>query len=356
MLLGAVSLSAPILSLSFFMTSFPAKSEISYAYEGLRASVIVPAYNAERFLPRCLAALHAQTLPPTDYEILVVDDGSTDNTAQLAEEGGARLVHSQHGGAAAARNAGVDAALAPIVVFTDADCEPAPDFLQRLLSPLDHPKVSGARGVYRSRQRKIVARFVQLEYEERYKRIAHIAEEQGSVNALDTSYCCYRRNDFLAAGGFDTRFASAAAEDHELSYRMAEAGHVFRFVPEAIVYHWHVDSVWAYAQRKFRIGYWKAFLARQHPAYMLKDAHMTQSLKIQIALAGLLWLSLVAWIFWPLAGRLALVFALLFVASAVPFLLMARRHDAVVMIVALPLLLVRATAAGAGFCWGLVHR
>ncbi|NOZ70953.1 MAG: glycosyltransferase [Chloroflexi bacterium] len=338
------------------MIPSPAKNEINYAYEGLRASVIVPAYNAERFLPRCLAALHAQTLPATDYEIVVVDDGSSDNTAQLAKEGGVRVVRGEHAGAAAARNAGVAAALAPIVVFTDADCEPAPDFLQHLLTPLDHPKVSGARGVYRSRQKGIVARFVQLEYEERYSRIAHIAEEQGTVNALDTSYCCYRRDDFLAAGGFDTRFASAAGEDHELSYRMAEAGHVFRFVPEAVVYHWHMDSVWDYARRKFRIGYWKAFLARQHPGYLLKDSHMTQSLKIQIALAGLLWLSLFLWIFWPPAGWLVLVLAMLFVVSAVPFLLLARRHDPPVMVVALPLLLVRATAAGLGFCWGLVHR
>ena len=321
----------------------------------LRASVIIPAYNAAATLPRCLAALKKQSLPPDRYEIIVVDDGSNDNTAEIAENAGVRVVHGRHAGAAAARNAGVAAAGGEIVVFTDADCEPAPDFLEKLLAPLTADEVSGSRGIYKCRQDALVARFIQLEYEERYRRIAHIADEHGTVNALDTSYCCYRRQAFLAAGGFDTRFASAAGEDHELSFRMAEAGHIFRFVPDAIVYHWHVESAWAYARRKFRIGFWKAFLSRQHPDYLLKDSHMTQSVKIQIALAGLLILSLAASVIWPLAAWLALLWALLFVLSALPFLKMVAQHDPAVLPVALPLLLVRATASGAGFCWGLLR-
>lgn len=336
------------------MTSTPSIEAQSPA-SLLRVSVIVPAYNASHILPRCLAALQKQTLPDESYEIVVVDDGSSDDTAQVAKAAGARVVRGRHAGAAAARNAGVASARAPVVVFTDADCEPVSDFLAQLLKPLADADVSGARGVYRCRQKELVARFIQLEYEERYRRIAHIAAQQGSVNALDTSYCCYRRQAFVDAGGFDARFASAAGEDHELSYRMAEAGHVFRFVPQAVVYHWHVCSAVAYARRKFRIGYWKAFLARQHPGYMLKDAHMTQSVKIQIGLAGLLWLSLAAWGLWSGAGWLALVLALLFVVSAIPFLLLVARHDPPVLVVTLPLLLVRATAAGAGFCWGLIR-
>ncbi len=146
---------------------------------GLQASVIIPAYNAAHILPRCLDALERQTLPRTAYEIIVVDDGSLDQTAVIATERGARLLEVGHAGAAAARNAGVEIAHAPIVVFTDADCEPAPDFLERVLEPLADANVSGARGVYRTRQDKLVARFVQIEYEERYQRIAHFDEKFG---------------------------------------------------------------------------------------------------------------------------------------------------------------------------------
>jgi len=322
---------------------------------GPQASVIIPAYNAAHILPRCLDALERQTLARTAYEIIVVDDGSQDETVAIANERGARVLQIEHSGAAAARNAGVEMAHAPIVVFTDADCEPTPDFLERVLDPLADANVSGARGVYRTRQEKLVARFVQLEYEERYHRIAHFDEKFGSINAMDTSYAAYHRQAFLEAGGFDTRFASAAGEDHELSFRMAEAGHVFRFAPLAAVYHWHVESARAYAFRKARMGYWKAFLTRQHPSYALNDSHMTQSLKLQIVFAGLFWISLLIWLVWPWAGWLALALGLLFVLSALPFLRLAAQRDPPVLWVALPLLFIRATASGAGFSWGMLH-
>ena len=322
----------------------------------LSVSVIVAAYNAETLLPRCLTALERQTLPRSAYEIIVVDDGSTDETGAVAKDAGVSVLRIPHAGAAAARNAGVAAASGSIVVFTDADCEPTPNFLERLIEPiLSDPAVSGSRGVYRTRQKGLVARFIQVEYEERYERIAHIETKSGSINALDTSYAAYRRHDFLKAGGFDIRFASAAGEDHELSFRMAEAGHVFRYTPLAAVYHWHVDSFVAYARRKFRIGYWKAFVTRQHPSYALNDSHMPQSLKVQIVLAGLLWLSLLAWLVWPGAGWLALGLGLLFVLSAIPFLRLTARRDPAVLWVALPLLFVRASASGLGFSWGLLH-
>ncbi|MCX7851491.1 MAG: glycosyltransferase [Anaerolineae bacterium] len=319
----------------------------------LRASVIIPAYNAARDLPRCLAALEQQTIPRDEYEVIVVDDGSTDDTAVVAAAAGARVLRLPHGGPAAARNAGVAVARAPIVVFTDADCEPVSDFLERLLEGFAAPIVSGVRGVYRSQQRELVARFVQLEYEERYQRIAHVEAAKGTVNAMDTSYCAYRRQVFLDAGGFDTRFRGAAGEDHEFSYRLAEAGHIFRMNRQAAVYHRHVATLCGYARRKFRIGYWKAFLTRQHPGYAVADAHTTQSLKLQIALVGLMGPALLVWPFWAPAGWLAAGLAGLFLLSAFPFLVFIARRDPAVLVVALPLLLVRALAAGVGFAWGL---
>jgi cellulose synthase/poly-beta-1,6-N-acetylglucosamine synthase-like glycosyltransferase len=321
----------------------------------LRASVIIPAYNAEAVLPRCLQALEHQTIPQDQYEVIVVDDGSMDDTAKVADAGGATVISSEHVGPAAARNAGAQLARAEIIVFTDADCEPTPDFLERILEPFDAPVISGARGVYLTQQRSLVARFIQLEYEERYQRIAQVEAVRGTVDALDTSYAAYRRQVFLDAGGFDVRFLNAAVEDHELSFRLAHQGHIFRFIPEAAVYHWHVSSIGKYARRKFRIGYWKAFLAKEQPDYALNDAHTTQSLKLQILLAALLLIALLLWPFWPAAGWVALGLLLLFFISAIPLILLIARRDAPVLAVVLPMLLVRAYASGLGFFWGLVH-
>ena len=321
----------------------------------LRASVIIAAFNAARDLPRCLAALEHQTLPHDEFEVIVVDDGSSDGTAALAETAGARVVRLEHHGPAAARNAGAGIARAPIVVFPDADCEPVPDFLERLLEPFAAPVVSGARGVYRSQQRAVVARFIQLEYEERYHRIAHVEKVRGTVNALDTSYAAYRLDVFQEAGGFDTRFLGAAGEDHELSYRLTEQGHIFRMSPQAAVYHRHVASFRGYARRKFRIGYWKAFLTRQHPGYAVADSHTTQSLKVQIVVLGLLIPVLLAMLVWPPAAWAALALAVVFMLTAVPFLVLVAQKDPAVLLVALPLLVVRAAGSGAGFVWGMLR-
>ena len=87
-------------------------------------SVIIPARNAARTLPSCLRALAGQTLAQGRFEVIVVDDGSTDETAAVAAEHGARVVQIANVGPASARNQGVEAAEGSILVFTDADCAP----------------------------------------------------------------------------------------------------------------------------------------------------------------------------------------------------------------------------------------
>ncbi len=92
-------------------------------------SVVIPAYNAERFLPRCLASVFAQTL--TAVEVIVVDDGSTDNTAQLAKQLGAKVVTRPNGGLGAARNTGIQNALGNWIALLDADDSWEPEKLAR---------------------------------------------------------------------------------------------------------------------------------------------------------------------------------------------------------------------------------
>jgi glycosyltransferase involved in cell wall biosynthesis len=99
-------------------------------------TVIVPAHNAEALLPRLLAALDRSSFTGA-WETVVVDDASTDATAQLAESWGARVVRLEsQSGPAAARNAGLAAARAPLIAFTDADCEPCPEWLVSLVGAL----------------------------------------------------------------------------------------------------------------------------------------------------------------------------------------------------------------------------
>ncbi|HEC35334.1 MAG TPA: glycosyltransferase, partial [Anaerolineae bacterium] len=212
-------------------------------------SVIIPAYNAEETLGGCLAALEAQSLSRDRYEVIVVDDGSTDRTAEVARACGVHLIRQANAGPAAARNQGAQAARGEILLFTDADCEAAPDWIEQMLAPFHNAEIAGAKGVYRTRQRELVARFVQLEYERKYARMSR----RERIDFVDTYSAAYRREVFLTSGGFDPLFPTASVEDQEFSFRLARKGYHLVFLPQAAVYHRHNTTIGQYWRRKFRI-------------------------------------------------------------------------------------------------------
>ncbi len=316
----------------------------------VRYSVVIPAYNAERTLPHALKALQQQTVPTTLFEVIVVDDGSNDHTAAVAERFGVRVIRQANRGPAAARNAGVEVAQGEIVLFTDADCIPCPDWVERMVAPFADPQIVGTKGAYLTRQRAWMARFVQQEYEDRYDRMRRFRY----IDFVDTYSAAYRRDVFLANGGFDPIFPTASVEDQEFSFRLAQKGYKMVFVPEARVYHEHDTTLKAYARRKFFIGYYKALLARWLPERLITDTHTPPVLKLQLLLMALILVLLPLALWWPLArvGLLATVLA--FYGSALPFLSKIARRDPGILLPALGYLPVRALALGTGFLAGQI--
>lgn len=328
-------------------------------------SVIIPAYNAAATLPACLTALAAQTYPRDRYEVIVVDDGSQDTTAEIAAAAGVRVIRQANAGPAAARNAGAAAAQGELLLFTDADCAPVPGWISALVGAFADPLVAGAKGAYLTQQRGLVPRFTQLEYEDRYDRMAG-AE---TIDFVDTYSAAYRQEIFQANGGFDTIFPTASVEDQELSFRLAEKGYRLVFVPQARVYHRHNPTLRAYLRRKFYIGYWKALLARWHPTRLVKDSHTPQTLKVQMALAAIALAALVlagmalvaaaigllsTWA-WETALAIAGTAVIAFALTEIPFLIKVWRRDRGVLWAAAGLLWARALALGAGFGLGLLR-
>src|SRR5579859_1325560 len=134
-------------------------------------SVIVPARNAQQTLGLCLDALYREGIPGSGTELLVVDDGSIDQTASIGTQTGARILIAGGRGPAAARNVGVQASCGEILMFLDADTAPRPGWLRAMLAPFEDPDVVAVKGRYYTRQEELVARFAQVEFEEKYARL-----------------------------------------------------------------------------------------------------------------------------------------------------------------------------------------
>jgi glycosyltransferase involved in cell wall biosynthesis len=314
-------------------------------------SVVVPAYNAERTIRECLDALVSQDYPGT-YEIIVVDDGSKDTTPDIVSEYPAvKLLRQANAGPAAARNRGAQAACGDIILFTDSDCVPEKDWMREMLAPLKDPSIAGVKGIYRTKQRQIVARFVQLEYEDKYDYM----RQSEYIDFIDTYSAAFRRDIFLQAGGYDRTFPVACAEDVELSYRLSHQGHRMVLTPRAAVYHQHPGSLLGYLKKKYKFAFWRMLAVKKNPDKLIKDSHTPQLMKLQILFPPAIivsgFLSAVDRSFPYLAAILLSVFFV----STIPFQIKAFRKDGIVGLLSSPLLFLRALFQFLGVIGGIFY-
>ena len=317
--------------------------------EGLRCSVVVPVYNGERTLGACLDALLRQSVPRASYELIVVDDGSRDASAQIVRGKGVRCIGQANRGPAAARNAGARASQGEIVLFTDADCVADEHWLEQMLRPFDDATVMGVQGAYRNRQRALAARFAQAEFEDRYDRL----QKSRMIDLIATYAAAFRRQEFLDLGGFDERFPRPNNEDTEFSYRMAAAGHMMLFNPEAIVYHTHLDSLVEYFKLKFTRGCWRVVVYKHYPQKAIKDSYTPSVIKLQALLMALSFpLVLAAWFGrgFFLAAAACWLFVLL---SSIPFAVKTFRKDPAVGLLSPLVVFLRALAFAGGSLLGI---
>lgn len=252
--------------------------------EAIQVSVVVPVYNRPEILAECLAAL-AEQKTSRSWEVIVVDDGSSDDLSGIEASFRSRLpltwvTLAKNGGPARARNTGIGKARGDIVLFTDADCRPEPDWLEEMARPFDNPEVTGAKGVYRSLQSDLWARLAQLEFEERFELLSGSLD----IDFVDTYSGAFRRSLLNAVGGFDTSFPRADNEDVDLSFRIKELGGRFVFVPNAVVLHRHREGAWKYFLLKIGRGYWRMRVYRRHPEKAGRDSYTPGSMKAQLAL------------------------------------------------------------------------
>jgi len=223
----------------------------------MRVSVVIPARNEARNLRAVVEVVLAQAVGH-DLEIIVIDDGSSDGTAAIAEAAGARVVRSasvggpRGGNPGAARNLGARESLGEVIIFLDADCLPQDGWLDRLLEAhgAGRDVVGGSLAMPSGLKGVAKADYYGCWY------LTHPGRPAGPVRNHPPANLSVRRETFLGSRGF-TEEAPVCDGKEELGWqeRLAEGGQKIWFEPAAMVAHRHQPGVMSLLRRNYRWGY-----------------------------------------------------------------------------------------------------
>jgi glycosyltransferase involved in cell wall biosynthesis len=226
------------------MTNFPS------------VTVIIPTKNRPEALSACLQSLARQDYSRERWNVVVVNDGGTDSSRALAESAAAsfpfNLISVPACGPAAARNRGARDSEADLLAFLDDDCQAEPAWLREM-----------ALGIASSPYQACLGRTLNLFPENRpagayqffmefYRDYARLAN--GDLYLVMSNNAIYRRETFLALGGFNEDFPLPGAEDLELSHRIVAGGFRQGFLPQAVVRHAHCQTARAYLRQQYQYG------------------------------------------------------------------------------------------------------
>lgn len=225
-----------------------------------KVSVVVCAYNAERTMAACLASLEKLRYP--NYEVIVVNDGSTDRTREISEQFDyIRLINQENKGLSAARNVGSAAAVGEIVAFTDSDCVADQDWLTYLVGTFLRSGRSAVGGPnFPPPEDSLVPSAVAVSP----GGPTHVLLNDEVAEHIPGCNMAFRKEVLEEIKGFDPVFR-AAGDDVDLCWRLQNAGYQIGFSPAAIVWHFRRNTVNAYLNQQRGYGKAEAQLYFKHP-------------------------------------------------------------------------------------------
>jgi len=227
-----------------------------------KVSVIVAAYNGARTLEACLDSLTKLNYP--NYEVILVDDGSTDATAQLAAAfKTVRCIHQPNRGLSAARNTGLAAAMGEVIAYTDCDCRADEDWLYYLIADLLENDVVGVGGHnLLPPDDSAVAAAVMVSP----GGPAHVMLTDRLAEHIPGCNMAFYAWALEEIGGFDPIFRTAG-DDVDICWRLQQRGLQIGFSPSGFVWHYRRSTVRAYLKQQRGYGEAEALLVRRHPEY-----------------------------------------------------------------------------------------
>lgn len=227
--------------------------------EWSRVSVVVCAYNAEETLGECLSSLGRLDYP--DYEVLVVDDGSSDATAEVAARFPVRLISGGRRGLSGARNVGIEHATGEVVAYIDADARADADWLTHLVVGLDPPDAAGCGGPNVSPpEDSLLSRCIA----QAPGGAIHVLLDNERAEHVPGCNMAFWRERLLEIGGFDPIYR-AAGDDVDVCWKLQDLGYTIRFHPSALVWHHARSGIRGFWRQQVGYGRAEALVAREHP-------------------------------------------------------------------------------------------
>ena len=231
-----------------------------------RVSIIIPTYNRKDYLKVCLESIFKQNYPKSQYEIIIIDDGSTDGTRDLVKQfkfkNNLRYFYQKNQGPAAARNLGIKKSRGALIAFTDADCFPDKNWLESLIKRYKAEDESiGAIGgsLPNSEPKNILEKYLSLMNKNKQ------SHQNDPRPYFLTANILFPRKILEKVGYFDEHLFSG--EDADICWRISEAGYRLVYEPNAVVFFKNRETIsklmgqcfrdgrgWARLEKKYNIG------------------------------------------------------------------------------------------------------
>lgn len=228
-----------------------------------KVSIVVASYNGDRTLKACLESLQRLNYP--SYEVVLVDDGSTDTTPQIAflNPWVRSIRHEKNRGLSAARNSGIAAASGEIIAFMDSDCRADEDWLRYLVEDLLTSEFVGIGGpnLFPPEDSPVAAAVMVSPGGP-----AHVMLTDRQAEHVPGCNMAFFKWALTEIGGFDPIFRKAG-DDVDLCWRLQQAGYRIGFSPAAFVWHYRRSTVMDYLKQQHGYGEAEAVLVRKHPEY-----------------------------------------------------------------------------------------
>jgi glycosyltransferase involved in cell wall biosynthesis len=261
----------------------------------MKIAIVTGVYNEEKHIAELIEAVLNQTIKPDEF--IIVDDGSRDKTAEIIKKysdknPAIKYFYQKNSGPASARNRAWKNSSSDICIFTDGDCLPNKDWIEKLIKPFDDAGTGATAGTYRTiNTQSILARFIGLEIGWKHSNYGKTINVHGTYNLA------VRKNILEEIGGLDESYPVPSGEDWDMTYKISQK-YKIAFVPEAIVGHYHPEKFWPYMKNQVRRGLDRIKVYKDHPNLIKGDSYTPGIVKYQVLASGFFPISLL--FFFPL--------------------------------------------------------